>query len=155
MLEAGKIMELLERIKDPEIPVLSIVDLGIVRGVEISDQTVTVTLSPTYTGCPAMDLIGTEIRALLLQEGFTAVTIKPALAPAWTTDWMSEKGKQALAAYGIAPPDKRFSIPEDGVECPHCQSKNTRLVSSFGSTACKALYQCRDCGEPYDYFKCL
>ncbi len=154
MREAGKIMELLESIKDPEIPVLSIVDLGIVRGVETSDQTVTITLSPTYTGCPGMDLIGAEIRALLLQEGFTTVAIKTALAPAWTTDWMSEKGKQALAAYGIAPPDKRFSIPEDGVGCPHCHSTATRLVSTFSSTACKALYQCRDCGEPFDYFKC-
>jgi len=154
MREEGEIMELLESIKDPEIPVLSIVDLGIVRGVETSDQTVTITLSPTYTGCPAMDLIGSEIRALLLQEGFTTVTIKTALAPAWTTDWISEKGKQALAAYGIAPPDKRFSIPEDGVGCPHCHSTATRLISTFSSTACKALYQCRDCGEPFDYFKC-
>ena len=147
-------MELLESIKDPEIPVLSIVDLGIVRVVETSDQTVTVTLSPTYTGCPAMDLIGAEISALLSQEGFTTVVIKTALAPAWTTDWISEKGKQALAAYGIAPPDKRFTIPEDGVSCPHCHSTATRLVSTFSSTACKALYQCRDCGEPFDYFKC-
>lgn len=154
MIGKDKIQELLESVKDPEIPVLSIVDLGIVRGVEVDGDVATITLSPTYTGCPAMDLIGAEIRALLEKEGFETVTIKNALAPAWTTDWMSEKGKAALAAYGIAPPDKRFSIPEDGVECPRCHSVHTRLVSSFSSTACKALYQCRDCGEPFDYFKC-
>lgn len=155
MLEEGKIKELLESIKDPEIPVLSIVDLGIVRGVTVDGDAVTVLLSPTYTGCPAMDLIGAEVNALLKKEGFTTVTIQEALSPAWTTDWISEKGKQALAAYGIAPPDKRFAIPEDGVECPQCHSFHTKLVSTFSSTACKALYQCRDCGEPFDYFKCL
>ncbi|MFM7671427.1 MAG: 1,2-phenylacetyl-CoA epoxidase subunit PaaD [Bacteroidota bacterium] len=148
------VYQILERVTDPEVPVLTILDLGIVRKVEIKDDEVIVTITSTYTGCPAMDMIAANIRMELNAAGYASVRIEQSIRPAWTTDWMSEAGKQKLSAYGIAPPDKRFSIPEDGVACPRCQSVNTRLVSEFGSTACKALYQCRDCQEPFDFFKC-
>jgi ring-1,2-phenylacetyl-CoA epoxidase subunit PaaD len=144
----------LEKIKDPEIPVLSIVDLGIVRDVKIDEGDIEVIITSTYTGCPAMDMIAADIRAELATLGFKKIRITQTLSPAWTTDWMSEEGKRKLQEYGIAPPDKRFTILKDGVECPLCHSNNTRLVSAFGSTACKALYQCKDCKEPFDYFKC-
>lgn len=153
------IMAYLQEISDPEIPVLSIVDLGIVRQVKINetapgDMEIEVVITSTYTGCPAMDMIATEIRVMLSTLGFKEIKITTSLAPAWTTDWMSAEGKQKLNAYGIAPPDKRFTIPVDGVVCPQCRSSNTKLVSEFASTACKALYQCNDCKEPFDYFKC-
>jgi len=144
----------LEEIKDPEIPVLSIIDLGIVRDIQMNDDEIEIIITPTYTGCPAMDLITATIKIELATLGFKKIKITQALAPAWTTEWMSEEGKRKLVQYGIAPPDKRFSIPKNGVICPQCQSINTRLVSEFGSTACKALYQCNDCKEPFDYFKC-
>jgi ring-1,2-phenylacetyl-CoA epoxidase subunit PaaD len=144
----------LEGIKDPEVPVLSIIDLGIVRDIRINEDELEVTITSTYTGCPAMDMIAADIRVLLTTLGFKKIKITTALAPAWTTNWMSEEGKRKLKQYGIAPPDKRFSIPKDGIECPLCHSPNTRLISEFGSTACKALYQCNDCKEPFDYFKC-
>ena len=145
----------LEEIKDPEVPVLSIIDLGIVRDIKMNDDEIEIIVTSTYTGCPAMDMITANIRIELATLGFKKIKITTALSPAWTTDWMSEEGKRKLQLYGIAPPDKRFPIPEDGVECPQCHSSNTRLVSEFGSTACKALYQCNDCKEPFDYFKCF
>jgi ring-1,2-phenylacetyl-CoA epoxidase subunit PaaD len=153
------IMGYLEEISDPEVPVLSIVDLGIVRDIKFyeiapGENEIEVFITTTYTGCPAMDMITAEIRIMLATLGFKKVKVTQQLSPAWTTDWMSEAGKQKLNAYGIAPPDKRFSIPEDGVVCPQCNSSNTRLISEFASTACKALYQCNDCKEPFDYFKC-
>lgn len=148
------IYEVLGRVTDPEVPVLTILDLGIVRKVEVKENEVVVTITSTYTGCPAMDMIAAQIRMELNAAGYSSVRIEHSIRPAWTTEWISEAGKQKLKEYGIAPPDKRFSIPEDGVECPRCSSHNTRLVSEFGSTACKALYQCRDCQEPFDYFKC-
>lgn len=148
------IYEVLRRVTDPEVPVLTILDLGIVRNVEIIDDELIVTITSTYTGCPAMDMIAAQIRMELTAAGYQNVCIENSIRPAWTTDWMTESGKQKLKEYGIAPPDKRFSIPEDGVACPRCGSSNTRLVSEFGSTACKALYQCRDCQEPFDFFKC-
>ncbi len=144
----------LEEIKDPEVPVLSIIDLGIVRDIKMNEDEIEIIVTSTYTGCPAMDMITANIRIELATLGFKKIKITTALSPAWTTDWMSEEGKRKLQLYGIAPPDKRFSIPKDGVECPQCHSSNTRLVSEFGSTACKALYQCNDCKEPFDYFKC-
>jgi len=144
----------LEEIKDPEVPVLSIIDLGIVRDIKLNDDELEVIITSTYTGCPAMDMIATAIRVELNTLGFKKVKVTQTISPAWTTDWMSEEGKRKLQEYGIAPPDKRFAIPKDGVECPLCHSSNTRLVSEFGSTACKALYQCNDCKEPFDYFKC-
>ena len=153
------IMGYLEEITDPEIPVLSIVDLGIVRAIHlkkdrVGDVEIEVIITSTYTGCPAIDMIATEIRVMLATLGFKKTTVTQSLSPAWTTDWMSEAGKQKLNVYGIAPPDKRFLIPADGVACPQCNSSNTKLLSEFGSTACKALYQCSDCKEPFDYFKC-
>ena len=151
----------LEEIKDPEIPVLSIVDLGIVREVAIDDEAVTVTITPTYTGCPAMDMIAASIKMELMARGFADVLVKFVISPAWTTDWMTEKGKLQLKEYGIAPPNPRQQVcndklfaPDEAVQCPHCESWHTRRISEFGSTACKALYQCEDCKEPFDYFKC-
>ena len=156
-----EIWNFLAEIKDPEIPVLSIIDLGIVREVKLpgplslgGDEGIEVVITSTYTGCPAMDMIAADIRTGLATLGFKKIKITQSLTPAWTADWMSEEGKRKLQEYGIAPPDKRFLIPKDGVECPRCHSNNTRLVSEFGSTACKALCQCNDCKEPFDYFKC-
>ena len=149
-----KIWSILESVTDPEVPVLTIIDLGIVRDVKENGDEIEVVITPTYTGCPAMDMISMNIKLALLEKGYKDFKITSVLSPAWTTDWMSENGKRKLKEYGIAPPDKRFSIPKDGVECPQCNSKNTKLISEFGSTACKALYQCEDCKEPFDYFKC-
>ena len=150
------IEQILSQVTDPEIPVLSITDLGVLRKVYWDEQTAEwkIIITPTYTGCPAMDAIATNIRLTLLANNIKNFKIEMVLSPAWTTDWMSEAGKQKLQTYGIAPPNKQIEIPEDGVECPLCQSHNTKLISTFGSTACKALYQCNDCKEPFDYFKC-
>jgi ring-1,2-phenylacetyl-CoA epoxidase subunit PaaD len=154
-IEENKIWSILETVTDPEVPVLTISDLGIVRNVIIqSDGSIEIVITPTYTGCPAMDMITMNIKLALAEHGYKNVRITSVLSPAWTTDWMSEEGKRKLKEYGIAPPDKKIIIPKDGVECPLCHSLNTRLVSEFGSTACKALYQCNDCKEPFDYFKC-
>jgi len=155
-LETGKekIWLVLQQVCDPEVPVLTITDLGIVRDVKISGEEVEIVITPTYTGCPAMDMIAMNIRLALIDNGYSKIKITSVLSPAWTTDWMTEEGKQKLKQYGIAAPNKKFVIPVDGVECPQCNSTNTKLVSEFGSTACKALYQCRDCKEPFDYFKC-
>jgi ring-1,2-phenylacetyl-CoA epoxidase subunit PaaD len=161
-LEEQKIWALLEQVTDPEIPVLSIVDLGIVRNVEMTSLSrgvsITITITPTYSGCPAMDMIAMNLRIALLEHGYSDVNIKTILSPAWTTDWMTEAGKEKLKAYGIAPPvgksfDQKY-LEHLHVECPQCHSTNTHLVSQFGSTSCKALFQCDDCQEPFDYFKC-
>ena len=155
------IWKILETVCDPEVPVLSILDLGIVRNVVLKVsptgedlEEVEIIITPTYSGCPAMDMINMNIRMALLENGFTNIKITSVLSPAWTTDWMTEEGKRKLKKYGIAAPNKKILIPADGVECPLCNSHNTRLVSEFGSTACKAFYQCNDCLEPFDYFKC-
>ena len=152
---------MLEQVTDPEVPVLSILDLGIVRDVKVTDDQVEITITPTYSGCPAMDVISMSIRMLLLEQGFKNIVIKQVLSPAWTTDWMSEAGKEKLRAYGIAPPNPvqqvcntKLFAEEEAIACPHCGSFNTRRISEFGSTACKSLYQCNDCQEPFDYFKC-
>ena len=150
---------LLSTLHDPEIPVLTILDLGIVRNIELlrpvdQEGHIRVTITATYTGCPAMDTIATLIRMELLKKGYQTIEIITAISPAWTTEWMSEEGKEKLKTYGIAPPDRRFKIPVDGIACPQCGSCNTRLLSEFGSTACKSLLQCNDCAEPFDYFKC-
>jgi ring-1,2-phenylacetyl-CoA epoxidase subunit PaaD len=163
------IWQILKTITDPEVPVLSILDLGIVRDVVLSPSLpiaigvekglgVEVFITPTYSGCPAMDVISMNIRMALLQNGYTNSKITQQLSPAWTTDWMTEEGKDKLKAYGIAPPvgktiNQKY-LEELKVECPQCHSKNTILLSQFGSTACKALYQCLECKEPFDYFKC-
>lgn len=153
------IWQLLEQVCDPEVPVLTVVDLGVVRDVTINDKKIEVTITPTYSGCPAMNVIEIEIKAILQEHGFEP-TVKTVLSPAWTTNWLSENGRKKLKEYGIAPPvegsiDKNALFPEEKrINCPQCNSQNTVLVSQFGSTACKALYKCKDCLEPFDYFKC-
>ncbi len=158
-LEAAN--QCLDTVCDPEIPVLTIRDLGIIRDVLLqSDGCLEVQITPTYNGCPAMNAIEINIRAALQEAGFDHVRVVTVLSPAWTTDWMSESGKQKLQAYGIAPPagssaDKRALLGERrALVCPHCGSDNTEMISQFGSTACKALFRCIDCLEPFDYFKC-
>jgi ring-1,2-phenylacetyl-CoA epoxidase subunit PaaD len=160
MLISDKIKSILEAVSDPEIPVLSIMEMGVVRGFEVVDNVVQVTITPTYSGCPAMDVIGDDIKTALKKEGFES-KIKLVLAPAWTTDWITEKGRIELEKYGIAPPlsesaDKEVLLGNKKlVKCPQCKSLNTKMISQFGSTACKAFFQCEDCLEPFDYFKCL
>lgn len=162
--------QILDTVPDPEVPVLSVTDLGIVRQIEpllthtpAGEKTWSVQLqvTPTYTGCPAIDVMNWQMRMALLSNGFAAVTIVQVLSPAWTTDWMTETGKQKLKAYGIAPPQYKQAVctpeafqQEEAIQCPRCLSYHTELVSQFGSTACKAIYQCVDCREPFDYFKC-
>ena len=152
-----EIWKILDTVMDPEVPVLSVVDLGVIRAVDVEGKQVTVTITPTYTGCPAMDMIAMQIKMALMAAGYEPI-IKTILSPAWTTDWMTEKGKQQLKAYGIAPPvgksmDAAY-LEDLVVPCPQCQSTHTVLVSQFGSTACKALFKCEECKEPFDYFKC-
>ena len=155
----------LGEVADPEIPVISVVDLGIVREVAFEGDACVVTITPTYSGCPAMQVIADAVKEALQAHGLDQVRIVSRLAPAWTTDWMSEAGKAALKGYGIAPPVqqaidisglhagiRRRAAPE--VACPNCGSPHTQLTSEFGSTPCKALYKCLDCREPFDYFKC-
>src|ERR1035441_8315043 len=157
------VMLWLSDVTDPEVPVLSILDLGIVRKVEISgavnDPAVKVAITPTYSGCPAMDVIAMGIRMALASHGVKHIIIEPQLSPAWTTDWMTEEGKKKLKEYGIAPPHRKAFQPlglfeEDKVSCPRCGSEETELVSRFGPTSCKALYKCLSCKEPFEYFKC-
>ena len=158
--EIKTIWTILEDVFDPEVPVLSVIDLGVVRAIEKDGETIVVTITPTYSGCPAMGVIELEIRMRLISEGYKQVNIKTILSPAWTTDWMSAEGKRKLEAYGIAPPVEPVGSMNElfgkdvVVNCPQCQSNHTELVSQFGSTACKALYKCLDCKEPFDYFKC-
>jgi ring-1,2-phenylacetyl-CoA epoxidase subunit PaaD len=148
------IWTLLEEVCDPEIPVLSILDLGIVRDVKINNDEIEIIITPTYSGCPAMDAISIDIRFKLIEHGYKKIKITSVLTPVWTTDWMTKAGKEKLKAYGIAPPKFSKDLSDDLPECPQCKSSNTKLLSQFGSTACKALYQCNDCKEPFDYFKC-
>lgn len=152
----------LAQVSDPEIPVLSVLDLGMIRGVELNVQDeIVVRLTPTYSGCPATDLLKDEITAAFQSKGLTPVQVVVDLSEAWTTDWMSESGKQKLQQYGIAPPQGQSHqcgthvALSDGIRCPHCHSQQTKLLSEFSSTACKALYKCQDCLEPFDYFKCI
>jgi ring-1,2-phenylacetyl-CoA epoxidase subunit PaaD len=145
---------------DPEIPVLTIADLGVLRSIETAtDGAIEVAITPTYSGCPAMDVIGFDIKIALAKAGIDKARVRQVLSPAWTTDWMSEAGRAKLRAYGIAPPAARGSrralFGEESVACPHCSSHETEKVSEFGSTACKALWRCTACREPFDYFKCI
>ena len=148
-------------VPDPEVPCVTVADLGILRSVEMDGDVAVAQVTPTYSGCPAMSYIETMIRDAVLKAGFPAVRVKTVLAPAWTTDWLSEAGRAKLAAFGIAPPaetsgSKRALFGDSPViACPHCGSQNTECVSQFGSTACKAQYRCRACLEPFDYFKCI
>jgi ring-1,2-phenylacetyl-CoA epoxidase subunit PaaD len=165
-IEKERIWKILESVTDPEVPVLSVHDLGIVREIKIDSsgsntKEVVIVITPTYSGCPAMDAIGMNIHLALLEAGYQHIKITQVLSPAWTTDWMTEAGKEKLKAYGIAPPQYKQAVctpdsfqEEEAIPCPLCNSYHTRLVSQFGSTACKALYQCNDCKEPFDYFKC-
>ena len=153
-------LEVLERVMDPEVPVLSVVELGVVRDVEVVDGTVTVTLTPTYSGCPAMHVMEEEIRAALLDAGFGEVELRTVFTPAWTTDWMSEGAREKLRAYGIAPPGARTAEPlvqlgglVRNVACPFCGSPNTTTASEFGATACKSLHVCHACRQPFEHFK--
>jgi ring-1,2-phenylacetyl-CoA epoxidase subunit PaaD len=152
--------EILESVSDPEIPVLSIVEMGVVRSAIVKDGMVIVEITPTYSGCPAMDVIGDDIKSAFKAKGYEA-KVDLILSPAWTTDWITIKGRTALEKYGIASPldaiaDKEALLGNKKlVKCPQCGSLNTKLVSQFGSTACKAFFQCQDCLEPFDYFKCL
>ncbi|OZV67149.1 1,2-phenylacetyl-CoA epoxidase subunit PaaD [Winogradskyella aurantia] len=151
---------ILEKVSDPEIPVLSILEMGVVRSATLKDDHVHVKITPTYSGCPAMDVIGDDIKKALDEQGYTS-EVELILSPAWTTDWITAKGRKALEDYGIAAPlgaeaDKGVLLHGKRlVKCPQCGSHNTRMVSQFGSTACKAQFQCDDCQEPFDYFKCL
>lgn len=156
------IYDLIKDIPDPEIPVITIVDLGVIRKVEEKGDEFYITITPTYTGCPAMNQFEDDILKTLKEEGISNVKIETSYEPAWTTDWMSDEAKQKLQDYGIAPPqektsDKNYIIGKEKkrVICPQCKSENTAMISQFGSTACKALYQCNDCKEPFDYFKCI
>ena len=143
---------------DPEIPVLTIADLGVLREVTVRDGEVEVAITPTYSGCPAMNMIALEIELALEREGFRRPKIRTVLSPAWTTDWMSEDGRRKLREYGIAPPlpssSRRALFGVEEVACPQCGSKDTELISEFGSTSCKALWRCKSCREPFEYFKC-
>ncbi len=145
-----QILEWLSAVADPEIPVLTITDLGIVRDVDVSDG-VTVSLTPTYSGCPATEVIERSVVTALEDHGVRDVAIRRVLSPPWTTDWITDEGRRKLRIYGIAPPERR----DRPIACPRCESVNTEVVSEFGSTACKASYKCLDCLEPFEYFKCL
>lgn len=160
--DVKELWDLLDQVKDPEVPVLSIWDLGILRDIERivegEGERILITITPTYSGCPAMDNISTDVKKALNEAGYPEVTVKMSLSPAWSSEWMSPEGRKNLRAYGIAPPEDA-DLDEDGLtpdahaQCPHCSSRNTRRISEFGSTACKALFQCNDCNEPFDYFK--
>jgi len=141
----------LDSVPDPEIPAISLVDLGVIRALDWQDDTLQVTVTPTYSGCPATSVINLDIIAVLTKRGIDKVALKQQLSPAWTTDWLSDKGRAKLEAYGIAPPS-----PAGGPDrCPHCGSGNVHRISQFGSTPCKAQWRCSDCLEPFDYFKCI
>lgn len=162
MLSKQNILSLLSEIPDPEIPVISIVELGVIREINIIDQkNIEVTITPTYSGCPAMKQMEDDVTKKLSEAGFEKIKLIMVYSPPWTTDWLSEEAKLKLQKYGIAPPeeittDKSFLTGKHkSVTCPRCKSKNSVMISQFGSTACKALYRCNDCLEAFDYFKCI
>ncbi len=166
--ERERIRTILSGVMDPEIPVLSVIDLGILRDIEYNPPTEkdqkegwTIIITPTYTGCPAMDVISMNIRIAMISYGLENVRVKQVLSPAWTTDWMTEEGKEKLKAFGIAPPNPSQQVchtelfsADEAVQCPRCNSYQTHRISEFGSTACKSLFQCDECREAFDYFKC-
>ena len=159
---AQRAYEAAAAVLDPEVPVLTIADLGVLRDVEVRDDgTAVVTLTPTYSGCPAMDVIRRDVEDAVRAAGFAVVQVRTVLAPAWTTDWMTDEGRRALADYGIAPPHVRDQqqggpVPVQlSVRCPQCGSPRTRETSRFGSTACKSLWVCEECREPFDHFKAI
>ena len=155
--EVHTVWGLLSAISDPEVPVLTITDLGMVRSVERCGDGWVIGFTPTYSGCPATEHLLGEIRAVMAERGYTPVHIVLQLDPPWTTDWMSPDARERLRQYGISPPQAHAchaEMPTD-VQCPRCGSTHTSLISEFGSTACKALYRCDSCREPFDYFKCI
>ena len=161
-LTHSEITDLIKAIPDPEIPVITIEELGILKGINFTDDGVEIVITPTYTGCPAMQHIEDDIKKILAQNSIFKYSIKTVLSPAWTTDWITDTAKEKLRAYGIAPPEKtsvsKAVLLGKGtrvVQCPQCHSSNTEMINQFGSTACKSLYRCFDCKEPFDYFKCL
>ena len=155
----ARIWHWLSEVPDPEIPVVSVVELGMVRGVNLAGDSIEVEVAPTYSGCPATEVIEDSIVGKLREEGVEDVTVKRVLSPPWTTDWISESGREKLRAFGIAPPvgtsDMRELLGKPAIRCPRCGTAATTLVSEFGSTACKASYKCDDCLEPFEYFKCI
>ena len=158
-ISRDQVLEWLSDVPDPEIPVLTIADLGILRDVTVDDDVV-IALSPTYTGCPATEMIEQSVIDTLRRHGIENVSIDRVLSPPWTTDWISEDGRDKLREYGIAPPEQGASkrallLGERSIACPRCQSQDTEVVSEFGSTACKAAYKCKACLEPFEYFKCI
>lgn len=159
--ETSLVRSILEQVTDPEIPVLTITDLGVLQDVYWQKDELIIVITPTYSGCPAMQTIERDILRTLSEAGYENVQVKTQLSPAWTTDWLSIEGREKLKKFGIAPPaesskDKRSLLGERPViHCPQCNSTNTVVVSEYGSTACKALYKCSDCLEPFDYFKCI
>lgn len=161
MLNEQEIRQILSEIPDPEIPVISIEELGILQGIQLENGHCTITIIPTYTGCPAMKLISDMIKEALAGKGLQDVEVKLVYTPTWTTDMITEEAKEKLRKYGIAPPlhssvDKGVLLGKSKViKCPQCGSSHTEMISQFGSTACKALYRCLDCQEPFDYFKCI
>ena len=142
------IWKLLEAVPDPEIPIISVVELGVIREITFSDKFYTILITPTYSGCPAVKTFTDDIKTCLKENGISNFKLKTVYSPAWTTDWMTDKTKEKLRKYGISP-------PSDTVICPQCNSKNVKLISEFGSTACKAMYKCLDCLEPFEFFKCI
>ena len=160
-MESSEIFQWLSEIPDPEIPVINIAELGVLRSVVRENGKVIVTITPTYSGCPAMKQMEDDIYSLLKQKGISEAEVKTSYNPPWTTDWITEEAKDKLFQYGIAPPEKssvnkaQLLGKKIAVVCPRCKSTETEMVSQFGSTACKALYRCLDCLEPFDYFKCI
>ncbi|MCF8241638.1 MAG: phenylacetate-CoA oxygenase subunit PaaJ [Melioribacteraceae bacterium] len=160
-VDKESLLNLLEEIEDPEIPVLNIVEMGIVRGIDFVDEKIVVKITPTYSGCPAMKTIENQILDILFDQGFPNSHVKTVYTPAWTTDWLSDETKSKLRDYGIAPPkgksedDFLQEVITKPVQCPFCESKDTILKSEFGSTACKALHYCNNCSQPFEYFKCI
>ena len=152
-------LDVARAVPDPELPVLTLADLGVLRDVSETDGRVTVTITPTYSGCPAMDEIRSDLRTRLQAAGYRDVEVRTVLSPAWTTDWITEEGKAKLERFGIAPPNgkagRRALFGQERVTCPQCGSQETSRISEFGSTPCKALYRCTACAEPFDYFKCI
>ncbi len=150
-LDKSQVLAMLAEVHDPEIPVLSLADLGVIHDIEIADGRVTVVLKPTYSGCPAMHAMRADVLQALREHGVSDGHVQLVNSPAWSSDDISEAGRQKLFEYGIAPPEKN----RGEIRCPQCQSRQVECISEFGSTACKALYRCTDCLEPFDYFKCL
>ena len=161
VIDKKQLLELLSAISDPEIPVITIADLGILREVKFVDDQCIVVITPTYSGCPAMKVIEDDIKTKLKEVGIENVKVELVYSPAWTTDWITDEAKEKLRAYGIAPPE-HTSVDKAALtgkprhlKCPQCRFENIEMISQFGSTACKALYRCLDCKEPFDYFKCI